>query len=59
MIKYLVDMKETDYGLLQYDVGVNDDFFQIVSDRYLSTDEIAKFLECEVNEIIQVEFKDY
>lgn len=59
MIKYLVDVNENDYGSLKYDVAVNDDFFQLVSDRYLSTDEIADFLECKVEEIIQVEFEDY
>jgi hypothetical protein len=59
MIKYLVDMKENDYGVVKYDVLVNDDSFQFVSDRSLSTEEIAKFLECEVEEIAQIDFEDY
>ncbi len=59
MIKYLVDMKENDYGVVKYDVLVNDDSFQFVSDRSLSTEEISKFLECEVEEIAQIDFEDY
>lgn len=59
MIKYLVNMNENDYGVVKYDVLVNDDSFQFVSDRSLSTEEIAKFLECEVEEIVQIDFEDY
>lgn len=59
MIKHLIDMKENDYGVVKYDVLVNDDSFQFVSDRSLSTEEIAKFLECEVEEIMQIDFEDY
>jgi hypothetical protein len=59
MIKYLVDMKENDYGVVKYDVLVNDDSFHFVSDRSLSIEEIAQFLECEVEEIAQIDFEDY
>lgn len=52
-------MNVNDYGVVKYDVLVNDDSFQLVSDRSLSTEEIAKFLECEVEDIIQVDFEDY
>jgi hypothetical protein len=52
-------MNENDYGVVKYDVLVNDDSFQFVSDRSLSTEEIAKFLECEVEEIAQIDFEDY
>lgn len=59
MIKYLVEMNENDYGVVKYDVLVNDDSFHFVSDRSLSTEEIAKFLDCEVDEIVQIDFEDY
>lgn len=59
MIKYLVEMNENDYGVVKYDILVNDDYFQLVSDRSLSTEEIAKFLDCEVEEIVQIDFEDY
>lgn len=59
MIKYLVEMNENDYGVVKYDILVNDDSFKLVSDRSLSTEEIAKFLECEVEEIIQIDSEDY
>lgn len=59
MIKYLVEMNENDYGVVKYDILVNDDFFQLVSDRSLSTEEIAKFLYCEIEEIVQIDFEDY
>lgn len=59
MIKYLVEMNENDYGVVKYDILVNDDSFQLVSDRSLSTEEIAKFLDCEVEEIVQIDSEDY
>lgn len=59
MIKYLVEMNENDYGVVKYDILVNDDSFQLVSDRSLSTEEIAKFLECEADEIVQIDSEDY
>ena len=59
MIKYLVEMNENDYGVVKYYILVNDDSFQLVSDRSLSTEEIAKFLECEVDEIVQIDSEDY
>lgn len=59
MIKYLVEMNENDYGVVKYDILVNDDYFKLVSDRSLSTEEIAKFLECEVDEIVQIDSEDY
>ena len=59
MIKYLVEMNENDYGVVKYDILVNDDSFKLVSDRSLSTEEIAKFLDCEVEEIIQIDSEDY
>ena len=59
MIKFLKDMKENDYGVIKYEVLVNDDVFHFVSDKKLSTDEMAKFLDCEVDEIVQIDFCDY
>lgn len=59
MIKFLKDMKENDYGVVKYDVYVLDDHYQFVSDRSLRTEEIAKFLECNEEDIVQIDLEDY
>lgn len=59
MIKWLKDMTENDYGVVKYGVLVNDDYFEFVTDRKLRTEEIANFLECEENEIYQIDMEDY
>jgi hypothetical protein len=59
MIKYLKDMTIKDSGSIQYGVLLNDDYFEIVSDTKLNTEEIAKFLECDETEIYQIDMKDY
>ncbi len=51
MIKYLRDMTNKDSGSIQYGVLVNDDYFEIVTDTKLRTEEIAKFLGCAEGEI--------
>lgn len=52
-------MKENDYGVVKYDVYVLDDHYQFVSDRSLRTEEIAKFLECNEEDIVQIDLEDY
>lgn len=59
MIKFLKDMDVNDYGAIKYDVLVLDDSFQFVSDRKLKTEEIASFLDCNEEDIVQIDFEDY
>lgn len=59
MIKYLVDMKENDYGVVKHTVMVNDDVFVIVSDKKLNIGEIADFIGCDEYEISQIDYADY
>lgn len=59
MIKYLVDMKEGDYGVVKHTVMVNDDVFVIVSDKELHIGEIADFIGCDEDEITQINYEDY
>lgn len=59
MIKFLKDMGENDYGVVKFKVGVLDDVYEFVSDRYLHTEEIASFLECKEEDIVQIDFEDY
>ena len=59
MIKYLVDMKENDYGVVKHTVMVNDDVFVIVSDKELNIGEIADFIGCDEDEISQIDYADY
>ena len=59
MIKFLKDMKKSDYGVVKYGVLVLDDYFEFVADRKLNLGEIAKFLECGSEEIVQIDFEDY
>lgn len=60
MIKYLKDMTTNDYGVIKYGIlDIHDDYFVLVSDRKLNLGEIAKFLECGSEEIVQIDTEDY
>ena len=58
MIKYLKDMANNDYGVVKYGVlDIHDDYFEFVSDRKLNLGEIAKFLDCGSEEIVQIDME--
>lgn len=60
MIKFLKDMEKNDYGVVKYRVLLlSDDYFDFVADRKLNIGEIAKFLDCGSEEIVQIDFEDY
>lgn len=59
MIKFLKDMDENDYGVIKYEVLVLYNVYKFVSDRYLHTEEIASFLDCDEEDIVQIDFEDY
>lgn len=60
MIKFLKDMEKSDYGVIKYGVLLlSDDYFEFVADRKLNLGEIAKFLDCGSEEIVQIDFEDY
>lgn len=43
---------------LKYTVCVNDDVFTFETDRRMRTEEIAEYLECDVEEIVQIDVED-
>ena len=43
---------------LKYTVGVNDDIFTFETEHKMSTEDIAEYLEVEVEEIVQVDVED-
>lgn len=43
---------------MKYIVGVNDDVFEIITDHKMRTEEIAAYLECDIEEIVQVDLEE-
>lgn len=58
-MKYLINSNPNDNFSLKYTVCVNDDVFEILTNEKASTEELAKFIGCEVDEIVQVELTEY
>lgn len=58
-IKYMKDVKPNDFFIIKWSVLVNDDSFEFASEGMMTTEEIAEFLECEEEEIGQIDLEDF
>lgn len=58
-VKYMKEVKPNDFFSIKWRIWVNDDYFEIASEGWMTIEEIAEFLECEEEEIVQIDLEDF